>query len=219
MAPTLGVALDYAGVGFLAASGAVAAAERRQDIVTFLFFGALTGIGGGTLRDLLIGAPVFWVHDAGYIVVCAAAAALVWVLRGRGVDPRTLLWLDAVGLCAYAVVGAAKASGAGLDAPVCVVMGVLTACFGGVLRDVLAEQPSVLLRREIYVTAAILAATVYVALDRLGAPRGLAVAAAVTLGFALRAGAIRFGWSLPQFRPAAEGGSDQPRGKGRPTRS
>ena len=167
--------------------------------MTYIFFGAMTGIGGGTLRDLLIGAPVFWVHDAGYIVVCVLAALIVWFSGGRRIDPRALLWLDALGLCAYAVVGASKAAAAQLSPPVCVVMGVLTACFGGVLRDVLAHQPSVLLRRDIYVTAAILTASVYVGLSNLGAPGGVAAAAAIASGFALRAGAILKGWSLPQF--------------------
>jgi uncharacterized membrane protein YeiH len=197
---SLGVALDYLGVGFFALSGAIAAAERRQDIVTFLFFGAITGIGGGTLRDLLIGAPVFWVRQPGYLLVCGVAALMVWVAGGRRFEGRALLWMDALGLCAYAVVGASKASIAGLGAPVCVVMGVLTACFGGVIRDVLAEQPSVLLKREIYVTAAIVAASVYVALNALGVPREACAAGGVLAGFGVRAGALVFGWRLPDFQ-------------------
>jgi uncharacterized membrane protein YeiH len=202
MSLSLGVALDYLGVGFFAASGALAAAERRQDIVTFLFFGAITGIGGGTLRDLLIGAPVFWVDRPGYLLVCVLAAAMVWVLGDRWFKRRALLWMDALGLCAYAVVGASKAALAGLGAPVCVVMGVLTACFGGVIRDVLAEQPSVFLKREIYVTAAILAATVYVALNALGVPREVCAAAGVMAGLALRVCALTLGWRLPVFKGA-----------------
>ena len=202
LAPAFGAALDYAGVGFFAATGAIAAAERRQDIVTFLFFAALTGIGGGTLRDLLLGLPVFWVRDPGYLIVCAVAAVVIWLLKGRGPEKRLLLWLDAFGLAAYAVVGASKAELAGVAGPVCVVMGVLTACFGGVLRDVIAEQPSVLLTREIYVTAAIGAATAHVLLKAAGVSNELAVLGAVTTGVALRGGALLLGWRLPQFEPA-----------------
>jgi uncharacterized membrane protein YeiH len=209
MALSLGVGLDYLGVGFFAVSGAIAAADRRQDVITFLFFGALTGIGGGTLRDLLIGAPVFWVHQPGYLIVCAIAAVLVWIYRGP--RPRMLLWMDAVGLSIYAVVGAHKAATFGLDAPVCVVMGVLTASFGGVLRDVLANQPSVLLRREIYVSAAIAAATVYITLDRVGAPHGLAAICGVAAGFVLRAGAIAAGWRLPQYQAGSGSSGSAPR--------
>jgi uncharacterized membrane protein YeiH len=199
--PNILTLLDYAGVATFAASGAIMAARKRQDVITFIFFAAITGVGGGTLRDLLIDAPVFWVKDAGYSIVCAAVAILTWLTRGRGVHHKALLWLDAAGLCVYAVVGAAKALSLGVSPPVCVVMGVLTATFGGVIRDVLAGEPSVLLQREIYVTAAIVSATVFVVLSVLGVENVWTVTAAVGLGFGLRAGAILKGWRLPAFVP------------------
>ena len=201
MLPAPSVVLDYLGVGFFAVTGAMAALERRQDIITCIFFGAITGIGGGTLRDLLIGAPVFWVHTPAYLVVCVVAALAVWLSRGAGINPRLLLWMDAVGLSAYAVVGADKALDAGLGAPVCIVMGVLTACFGGVLRDVLSEQPSVLLRREIYVTAAIAAASVFVIASAFGLAHAWAAALGVGAGLIVRGGALTFGWRLPVAEP------------------
>ncbi len=108
-----------------------------------------------------------------------------------------LLWMDALGLCAYAVVGASKAASVGLSPPVSIVMGALTACFGGVLRDVLSEQPSVLLRHEIYVTAAIVGAAVYVAADALWLARVWSAALGFLAGLALRSGAILRGWRLP----------------------
>ena len=111
---TLLSVLDYAGVATFAASGALMAAEKRQDVLTFLFFAAITGVGGGTLRDLLIGAKVFWVADPGYVVVCSAVAVLIWLTRGRGIPAQTLLWLDAAGLAAYATFGAAKGIAFGL---------------------------------------------------------------------------------------------------------
>jgi uncharacterized membrane protein YeiH len=201
---TLLSVLDYAGVATFAASGALMAAEKRQDVLTFLFFAAITGVGGGTLRDLLIGAKVFWVVDPGYVIVCSAVAVLIWQTRGRGIPAQTLLWLDAAGLCVYAVVGAAKAEALGIAPPVCVVMGVLTATFGGIIRDVLANEPSILLRREIYISAAIVSATVFVVLRVLGLESIWASVAAVPLGFAVRAGAIVWGWSLPAFKPPAK---------------
>ena len=201
MLPAPSVVLDYLGVGFFAVTGAMAALERRQDIVTCIFFGAITGIGGGTLRDLLIGAPVFWVHAPAYLVVCVVAALAVWLSRGAGINPRALLWMDTVGLSAYAVVGADKALDASLGAPVCIVMGVLTACFGGVLRDVLSEQPSVLLRREIYVTAAIAAASVFVIASALSLAHAWAAALGVCTGLIVRGGALTFGWRLPVAEP------------------
>ena len=196
------VLLDYIGVGVFAVSGAIAAAERRQDIVTFVFFGALTGIGGGTLRDLLIGAPVFWIGTPNYVLTCVAASILVWLGRRRVPGLTMLLWFDAVGLAAYATIGTNKAYALGLNAPVCVVMGVITACFGGILRDTLANQPSVLLRREIYVTAAIFAAVIDAGLLGLGLPVITAAIGGALSGFALRGGALLWGWTLPRFAPS-----------------
>ncbi|MDB5455927.1 MAG: hypothetical protein JWP92_1512 [Caulobacter sp.] len=191
--------LDYAAVAVFGATGALAAARRRHDIITFGFFAAITGVGGGTLRDLLIGAPVFWVQRPGYILVCLAAAGMVWMFGGRGWRFRALLWLDALGMAAYAVFGAAKALSAGVHPISAVVMGILTASFGGIIRDVLAEEPSILLSREIYITAALLGAAAFVALSVLGVafwPAGLAGFAAA---FGLRAAALKLGWSMPAF--------------------
>jgi uncharacterized membrane protein YeiH len=196
-------ALDFAGVAVFAATGALAAARERHDLVTFAFFAAITGVGGGTLRDLLIGAPVFWVQDWRYIAVCVVAAIAVWMLGARPWRFRALLWLDAVGLAAYGVFGAAKAEVFGVAPLICIVMGALTACFGGVVRDLLAGQPSILLRREITVTAALLAATVLVVARGLGLDAWPAAFIAAACGFALRAGALVWGWSLPAFPGAS----------------
>ena len=193
------VALDFAGVAVFAATGALAAAREKHDLVTFAFFAAITGVGGGTLRDLLIGQPVFWVEDWRYIAVCLLAAAGVWMIGRRDWRFRALLWLDAVGLAAYGVMGAAKAEAVGMAPLICIVMGALTACFGGIVRDLLAGQPSILLRREITVSAALLAATAFVALRLPEMPIWPAAVVAALLGFARRAGALVYGWSLPAF--------------------
>ncbi len=196
--------LDYAAVAVFGATGALAAARRRHDIVTFGFFAAVTGVGGGTLRDLLIGAPVFWVQRPGYVLVCLAAAVAVWVLGPGGQGrQRVLLWLDALGMAAYCVVGAAKAAAIGAPPFSAMVMGVLTACFGGVIRDVLAHEPSVLLRREIYVTCAAVGAGAFVILELIGVAGMPAGLAGFAIAFAVRAGAILWNWSLPSF-PASK---------------
>lgn len=196
--------LDYAAVFVFGATGALAAARRRHDIVTFGFFAAITGVGGGTLRDLLVDAPVFWVSKPSYIAACLAAAVAVWLLGPRRFRARLLTWLDALGMSAYTVVGAAKGLALGAPPFSAVIMGVLTAAFGGVLRDVLAEEPSILLKREIYVTAALAGAAVYVLLEQMGLARSLAGFAGFGVAFLVRGGAIQFGWSLPGFRGVDE---------------
>ncbi|ATQ44481.1 trimeric intracellular cation channel family protein [Caulobacter mirabilis] len=201
------VVFDYAAVAVFGATGALAAARRKEDIVTFAFFAAITGVGGGTLRDLLIGAPVFWVNSPGYLIVCVLAALAVWVVGERTWRYFALLWLDAVGLSAYAIVGAAKALTMGVHPVSAVVMGVLTATFGGVIRDVLAVAPSVLLRRELYVSCALAGAAVFVILTWFGLNNLVASGAGFLSAFAIRAGAIRYGWALRGFP-----GKDKPGG-------
>lgn len=196
--------LDFAGVAVFGASGALAAAERKHDMVTFGFFAAITGVGGGTLRDLMIGAPVFWVQRPEYIITCLAAALAVWALGRQGWRFRALLWLDALGLAAYAIVGTAKAQSYGVHPFSAIVMGVLTTVAGGILRDVLAGEPNMLLRREIYITAALLGAASFVGLSLLGLSFWPAAIMAFVAAFALRAAAILFGLSLPGFK-APEG--------------
>jgi uncharacterized membrane protein YeiH len=193
------VVFDYAAVMVFAATGALAAARNRHDLVTFAFFAAITGVGGGTLRDLLIDAPVIWIANPGYLIACLAAAVGVWLVGERTWRMGALLWLDAIGMAAYAVTGAAKALSLGVGPIPATVMGVLTACFGGIIRDVLAGEPSVLLRREIYITAALLGATTYVLLASLGVSPALAGAAGFAAGLALRGGALLWGWNLPAF--------------------
>lgn len=197
--PALPPVLDYAGVTVFALTGALAAARDKQDIVTFWFFAVVTGIGGGTLRDLLIGAPVFWIGDATYLGIGLAAAIVVWFAAPHIERLKTLIWLDALGLATYAVIGAAKALSLGIDPFVAVAMGVLTATFGGVIRDVLAVQPSALLKREITISAALLAGGGFVALAAAGLPPLWAGVVGGVAGFGLRAGAIHYGWALPAF--------------------
>lgn len=191
---------DLAGLAVFAASGALAAARRGLTFVTFAFFALVTGVGGGTVRDLLIGAPVFWVHDTRAAAVCLGVAVLIWVTPARWWRGSALDWFDAVGLAAYAVFGTAKALRYGIPPVPAAVMGVVTACVGGVIRDVLAGEPSILIRPELYVTAAALASTLHVALVLAGMPVAVAAALSAAAGFALRAAAIRWHLALPAYR-------------------
>jgi uncharacterized membrane protein YeiH len=180
-----------------AVSGALLAAEKRQTLVTFIFFAVVTGVGGGTLRDLLIGAPVFWVRANVTLLICIGAALGVWLFSSRRFSAKALDWFDAAGLAAYATYGSAKALAYGVAPVPAFAMGVLTACFGGIVRDVLAGVPSILMRPELYVTAAALAAGLFVGLSLGGASMWTAAAVAVAAGFTLRGLAIARGWALP----------------------
>ena len=156
--------LDYAGVAVFAATGALAASRKQLDIIGFLFLASVTGIGGGTFRDLILNVPVFWVGNRDYVLICAVVAVVVFFTAHR-VESRykLLLWLDAIGLAAFSVMGAAKGLAITGSPAVSVITGMLTATFGGILRDLLAGEPSVLLKPEIYVTAALVGAAIFTA--------------------------------------------------------
>jgi uncharacterized membrane protein YeiH len=193
--------LDLFGIAVFAATGALAAARRGLTFVTLAFFALVTGVGGGTIRDLLFGAPVFWVHGGSVAGVCMAVALAVWFTPHRWWTASVFDWLDAAGLAAYAAFGAAKALSFGVPPVQSVLMGVITACSGGIIRDLLAGEPSILMRRELYVTAAALAALLQVGLALGGLPTFAAGLIAAIAGFALRGAAIHWKLALPAYRP------------------
>lgn len=193
--------LDYAGVAVFAATGALAASRKQMDIIGFLFLASITGIGGGTLRDLILGlTPVFWVQDSVNLMVCGGTAFVMY-FAAQVVEHRftLLLWLDAIGLAAYAVLGAQIGLSSGAVGIVAIVTGVMTATFGGIIRDVISNEPTVLLRREIYITAALTGATSHVTLVYFGVPDLISAMIAGTAAFVLRGGAMQFGWTLPAY--------------------
>jgi uncharacterized membrane protein YeiH len=200
IAPALITYLDLFGIAVFAASGALAAAKRRQTLVTFAFFALVTGVGGGTIRDLLINAPVFWVGDWRFAATCLATAGLVWLTPVSAWNERALDWFDAVGIAIYSVFGAWKALTLGVEPLPAMMMGVITACVGGVIRDVLAGEPSILMKPEIYVTAAALASGLFVLLAACGAPILPSGAISALAGFGLRAMAIWRGWAIPAYK-------------------
>lgn len=193
--------LDYAGVAVFAATGALAASRKELDIIGFLFLASFTGIGGGTVRDVILGLPVFWVVNPAYILVCVAVAWVVF-FTAHLVESRykLLLWLDALGMSAYAAIGAAKGWEATGSPTVAIVMGLLTATFGGILRDLLAGEPSVLLKPEIYVSAAMVGAGIYTLAVIAELPPQASALVAFVAAFMIRGGALKFGWTFPAYR-------------------
>ena len=198
--PAILGALDLAGIAVFALAGALLAARLRQTFVTLAFFALVTGVGGGSIRDLLIGAPVFWVHDSWVAPICLGMALLAWFTPHRWWEGRMLEWADAAGLAAYSVLGTIKALGYGVAPVTAALMGVISGCAGGIIRDVLAGQPSILMRPELYVTAAALSAALAVGGTLLGLPNELVWPAAALAGFALRAAAIHWSLAIPAYR-------------------
>ena len=195
--------LDYLSVFVFALSGALVASRAQLDIIGFLFMACLTAVGGGTVRDLLLGRdPVFWVGDPMPLAIACAGAVLVFftahLLESRY---RTLLWLDAAALAIAVAAGASVAMGLGQSIPIVLVMGVATGTAGGLMRDVVCnEVPLVLKQGELYVTAAFAGAGAAL-LAAAFLPQPIApVLACILVTFALRAGSLAFGWRLPVYR-------------------
>lgn len=193
---------DLVAVAVFAVSGALAAAGQRLDILGFMLFGTLTGVGGGTLRDLLLQAgPVFWIEQTRYLWVCLLASVLVWfvapLLASRA---RALVWADAAGLALFCVIGTERALAAGAPAVVAVVMGVMTVSFGSLIRDTLLNRHPVMLEPEIYVSAAAIGSLAYITLlEVLGPGSALAPLIAMGVAFALRAAGIMMDLRLTPY--------------------
>ncbi len=197
------LSLDYASVLIFALTGALVASRGQLDPVGFIFFATLTGIGGGTLRDLVLGRdPVFWVDQPELLLLTAGAAIMVFftahLLESRY---RAILWLDACALAVAVPAGVGVALELGVNPVVTVMMGVMTGTFGGLMRDVVSnEVPLILKQGELYITAAFGGALAAVLLMALGCGRGWALIICAATVFALRGGSLIFGWQLPVYK-------------------
>lgn len=194
--------LDIMGVMVFAATGALVASRKEMDLIGFGLMACLTGVGGGTLRDVLLGRPVFWIADPLPIAVCLAMATLLFftahIIQRRYV---VLLWADAVGIALYGVMGAELAQLSGAGPLVALVMGMMTATFGGLLRDVVCGEMTLVLRKEVYVTAAALAAATHIGISALAdVSTEISMLAGMAAGFSLRAFGIIKGLSLPSYK-------------------
>jgi len=194
--------LDLVGVAVFAVSGTLAAGRTGLDLLGVIVIAALTAIGGGTLRDLLLNRhPIFWITDAKYLTVIIASALLtVCYVRIWPPPGNTLLVADALGLALFAMFGAQVAEAAQRPPLIVVLMGTMTGVAGGGLRDVITAQVPLILRRDIYATAAIVGVALYLLLQAFGLHRPHAFAAGIVIVIALRLLAIRWGLQLPIFR-------------------
>lgn len=194
--------LDYASVAVFALTGALAASRSQLDIVGFIFIACLTAVGGGTLRDVILNREVFWVANPVILAMAAACAVIVFftahLLESRY---RALLWFDAFALAVAVPAGVAVALAAGQGWPIILVMGMITGCMGGLMRDVVCnEVPLVLKQGELYVSCAFAGALGAVLAGAAGLATGPALLVCAALVLGLRAGSMIFGWSLPVYR-------------------
>ena len=203
MLDTFILALDWFGIAVFAVTGALVASRKQMDIFGFMLLGTATGIGGGSVRDLMLGElPVFWVKDPTYLLICVGVTSVTFFTAHIPESRyRVLLWLDAVGLAFFCVVGADRALDAQAGVLVSVAMAVVTASFGGMIRDVLGGESPLILRKEIYVTAALAGAIVFVGLTQMRVAGVFAATAGFATCFVIRALALHYGWSLPAYKP------------------
>jgi uncharacterized membrane protein YeiH len=208
MGEVLADAAGWIGVGVFALTGALVAARKGMDPFGFALLGTVTGIGGGSVRDMLLAQPVSWVHDPTAVLVCVGVSVLTFILGTRlpeltgGTSRRALLlWADALGLAIFAVTGTAKALSVGAHPFTAIVLGTLTASFGGIIRDILAGEIPLVLHKEIYVTAAFAGAAVFALCLMVGLPLPAAGVVGFVAGFTLRGLAIARDWSLPAYKP------------------
>ena len=189
------------GAFVFALSGGIVAVRNKMDIFGAVVLAIITAVGGGTIRDIILNQPVFWLHDALIIWCAIAGGVMAFFLHGMVDAFKPIRWADAVGLAIFAIAGAAKTASLGHGPLLVVIMGIMTGTGGGVLRDVVANRDPLLLKEDIYATAALVGAGLYAVLHFGGFPEGWAFAAGVMAAFLLRGAALIFGWHLPKGRP------------------
>jgi uncharacterized membrane protein YeiH len=188
-----------------AVSGSLVASRKGMDVMGFMWFAVITGVGGGTVRDLILDVPVFWVQNPAHVSACLVTAVVMHFVAPRVESRyRVHLWFDAFGLALVTIAGTVKAMDVGAPALVAIAMGAVTGTVGGIIRDTLGHVPSVLLGHEIYITASVLGAFTYVGFDAFGLDRMAAMIAGFVVTFTVRGMAMKFGWSLPVFRESTK---------------
>lgn len=188
------------GTAVFAVTGVLAAARQNMDVMSLLIVGVVTAVGGGTLRDLILDTPVFWVVDVAYVYMAAGAALATFSFEQRfRATFRAFLYLDAVATALFTILSTGKAISLGAGPGVAVLMGVVTGIGGGLIRDVLTGQPTLLLSRELFMTPVLIGSGLYAVARELGAPRPLFALLAIAVTAGIRAAAIRWRWSFPDW--------------------
>lgn len=194
--------LDLFGIVVFALSGALMAGRYKLDPFGVVVLAAVTAIGGGTIRDVILDTPVFWLVNPIYlyVILFTAILTIAFIRRPKRIPKRFLLLSDALGLALFAVLGTAKSISLGVPVSIAIVMGTITGVAGGMIRDVLCNVIPMILRQEIYATAAILGGSLYALFNALGWSDNVAIVCAVIGALTLRLAAIYWRVSLPAFQ-------------------
>ncbi len=201
--------LDLLGTVVFAFTGLLAASRKQLDLFGAIVIAMVTAIGGGTLRDVILGQPVFWLTQPVYIyVIVLSALFMFFYARFRPVPMRLLLFLDALGLAVFTVIGAQKALALGLSDPIVIMTGIMTGAAGGVIRDVLVGEVPLIFRKEIYATASFMGASVLLLLMQNIESQELAITISILVVLIMRISAIVYNYSLPIFNPVHRGDHD-----------
>ncbi|MBW2472406.1 MAG: trimeric intracellular cation channel family protein [Deltaproteobacteria bacterium] len=197
---------DLFGVAVFAVSGSLAAGRKQMDVFGVVVLGLVTALGGGTLRDTLLDAgPVFWIDNRVYLLVAVAAALLTFTsVRIIRVPLRGLLIFDAIGLAVFMAIGTAKTLAVTNLPSISMIMGVITGVAGGMIRDILSAEVPLILRKEVYATAALCGSLVYVVMNRLNLPDTACLLLSATVTLLIRLAAIHYNFALPVFRSRDE---------------
>ncbi|WP_235298513.1 trimeric intracellular cation channel family protein [Portibacter marinus] len=191
-------AIDLIGTLVFAISGVLTGISKRFDIFGASVLGFVTSVGGGTLRDMLTGSlPVSWIQDINYVLIIFLAVPLVYFFRKTILKLRKTMFLfDSIGIGLFTVLGVQKCLDLGLSPVICVLMGAISAVFGGVLRDTLSNEVPLIFRKEIYATACLLGGMVYLFMSSLSIPLYIAQAGSVLIIIVIRVLAVKNHWSL-----------------------
>ncbi len=191
---------DYIGTFVFAISGTLMAAEKRLDIFGAAVIGFVTAVGGGTLRDMMLGVmPVTWIRSVDYFYIILAGVAITILFQNRVLRMRSTLFLfDTIGIGVFTLIGLEKALALGIEPPIAVIMGLSTAVVGGVIRDTLCNEVPLIFHKEIYATACIAGAILYFVLKHYQLPNMVTESATVVSIIVIRILAVRYGWSIPK---------------------
>jgi uncharacterized membrane protein YeiH len=194
--------IDLAGTAVFAISGALAAGKKHMDIFGVMLLACVTALGGGTLRDIILGRlPVFWVKDALYLSIAVSAGVFTFIFAGRWRFPmRALLYADAIGLAVFTVIGFEIGFAVTRSFVIAIVMGISSGVVGGIIRDMLAGEIPLILRREIYASASACGGALFAAMLYFNAPSLLTIVLSISVTLGIRLIALRWNLALPQLR-------------------